>query len=318
MTFRQIAAESRSDWLELRRRYLMSTDIAKILGFHATQGPGDVWADKMGLREDDDSEPAAWGRFMQEGILRKWSNETDTAVMFVSPTAIWPHASIPWLAASGDAEALLPDLGYVVVEAKSNASTWEDGTPPIDARIQVQSQILCTGAAAGIIVGFVTRFRPTVHHTLTLDQAFWDSALPVLEKFWWHVEKKTLPGDPAWYTKTAVAAIWPEAREGSVVKLEESDERIANRIDRLNEFAKWTDGQLEAAKVAMAVRLGDHESGLLPDGSSYTLKTIHVKPSLCECGRKLREGSQYRKAGRKWPPHLAFAKKQLKNRRFIQ
>ena len=315
MTFNAIVCPSRQAWLDLRRNYLTGTDIAQVLGFHPTKGPADVWADKMGLRGDEDSEPAAWGRFFQDGILRKWALETGNEVIMAPENSIWPHASIPWLATSGDGSVA---ARRAVVEAKSNASFWEDGIPPMDNRIQVQAQIFCTGADEGVIVGFVNRFRPTIHHTMELDQAFWDSALPVLEKFWWHVQKKTLPGDPSWYTKSAVSLIWPEARVGSVIKLEESDALLANRIDRLNEFSKWAEKELDAAKVALAVRLGDHETGDLPDGSSYTLKTVSVKASFCDCGKETRKASQYRKAYRKWPPHLAEARKQLKNRRLLK
>lgn len=305
----------REQWLLARSERVTATDAADLichaLGEDAYRAPAEILAAKWGLCEDAEaSEPMKWGNRLQRVIGEVYAEETGREVIPVPEYEIWQHAEFPWLSASGDATFALPGESDRPLEIKTDGSRWHDGSAPIRHQVQNLIQQSCLGVDSGAVTAFVDRFRPLVSQDVPFSRRFFDSCLPLLEEFHHYLQTRTMPTDPKWYTKAAVKAFWPNGN-GSLVALDHDDLRLVSRWERLKLFRKWAEEQKDRCEVALAVRLGDAESGLLPDGSSYRLKRSLVAAQSCECGRVLRHEHTRAVPSRYWPKHLKPASKAL-------
>lgn len=89
------ADADRADWLTARRQGLGSSDIAAILGISRYGNALSVYHDKVGglPLEGDDSEPALWGRLMEETVAREWARRNRSVVRRVGLVA---NTERPW------------------------------------------------------------------------------------------------------------------------------------------------------------------------------------------------------------------------------
>lgn len=74
------ATADREQWLTARRRGIGSSDLAAILGLSSYGNELTVYYDKRGELplENDDSEPALWGRSLEENVAREWARRNRT------------------------------------------------------------------------------------------------------------------------------------------------------------------------------------------------------------------------------------------------
>jgi len=249
-----------------------------------------------------------WGNRLQRVIGEVYAEETGREVRPVEEFSIWQHPDIDWLSASGDAIYSEP-TGYRArpLEIKTDGSRWSDGAVPFRHQVQSMIQQACLGVDGGAVTAFKDRFSPLLSQDIAFNQRFFDSCLPLLEEFRHYLTTRTTPRDPAWFTKAAVKAFWPNGN-GALVAFDHDELRLVNRWERLKTFRKWAEEQKDVCEVALAVRLGDAESGLLPDGSSYRLKRSLVAAQSCECGAVIRGEHTRAVPSRFWPKHLKPAK----------
>lgn len=312
-----ILHNAREQWLMARAERVTSTDAADLichaLGEDGYRAPAEILAAKWGLTEDAEaSEPMKWGNRLQRVIGEVYADETGREVVPVDEYSIWQHPDIEWLSASGDAKsAERKDAAeWEPLEIKTDGSRWQDGAVPFRHQVQSLIQQSCLGVDRGAVTAFVDRFRPLLSQDIPFNRRFFDSCLPLLEEFHHYLKTRTLPSDPNWYTKAAVKAFWPNGN-GQLVAFDHDHLRLVNRWERLKTFRKWADEQKDRCEVALAVSLGDAESGLLPDGSSYRLKRSLVAAQSCECGRVVRGEHTRAVPSRFWPKHLKPARKAI-------
>lgn len=323
-----ILHNAREQWIMYRSERVTATDGADIICHalgddSAHAAPAEILGKKWGLIEDDaDNNAAMWGRELQDSIGRVYSKVTGREVVPAYEFSSWQHPDIPWLAASGDALYTdTPGSRPKPLEIKTDGSRWTTGgawfgagAKPQEAvvapfRHQTQNLIqqACLGSDGGAVTAFVDRFRPLISQDVPWNQRFFDSCLPLLEEFHHYLKTRTLPSDPSWYTKAAVKAFWPNGN-GQLVAFDHDHLRLVNRWERLKLFKAWAEKEKDRCEVALAVSLGDAESGLLPDGSSYRLKRSLVAAQSCECGHVIRAEHTRAVPSRFWPKHLKPAK----------
>ncbi|MFE6866048.1 YqaJ viral recombinase family protein [Kitasatospora sp. NPDC057692] len=89
------ADADRDAWLTARRRGIGSSDIAAMLGLSAYGNELTVYYDKRGELplDDEDSEPAYWGRSVEENIARRWAASNRTSVRRIGLVA---NVDRPW------------------------------------------------------------------------------------------------------------------------------------------------------------------------------------------------------------------------------
>jgi len=141
------ASADRDAWLTARRGGLGSSDIAAILGISRYGNALSVWHDKTGglPLESDDSEPALWGRLLEENVAREWARRNRSVVHRVGLVA---NVTRPWQMCTLDRRVLECPLATerercaveVKCRDKMKAGQWRRGTPD-DVLAQVLHQI---------------------------------------------------------------------------------------------------------------------------------------------------------------------------------
>ncbi|GAA2112603.1 hypothetical protein GCM10009759_55510 [Kitasatospora saccharophila] len=89
------ADADRDTWLNARRQGIGSSDLAAILGLSKHGNALTVYYDKRGELplDDEDSEPAYWGRVDEEGVARRWAASNRTSGRRVGLVA---NVDRPW------------------------------------------------------------------------------------------------------------------------------------------------------------------------------------------------------------------------------
>lgn len=130
------ADADRADWLTARRSGLGSSDMAAVLGISRYGNALSVYHDKTGglPLENDDSEPALWGRAIEETVAREWARRNRSVVRRVGLVA---NVDRPWQMCTLDRRVLecplAVDRERCAVEIKCRAAfkagQWRTGCP---------------------------------------------------------------------------------------------------------------------------------------------------------------------------------------------
>lgn len=282
------------------------------------RAPAEILAEKWGLAPAiKENHPMKWGKRMQVLIGEVYSEETGRTVEPVPDFTLWQHPDIPWLAASGDAIFFAAASKRGPLEIKTDGNRWEDGAAPLRHLAQNQIQQFCLKNMAvdgGALTAFVDRFHPLVSMDVEFNQAFIDTALPILEEFFHYLRTRTLPTDPSWYTKAATKAFWGHSN-GATVALDHADLAIVERWEISKDVIKQATAAKDEAEVALAVRIGDNYAGALPDGSQYRIGRSDVEAQRCAHGDIIKAAHTRITPRRWWPEHLKKAMKSLSTKK---
>ena len=320
-----IVHNAREQWLARRREKVTASDAPAILGFDPRRKPSDVYLEKLGLREPEESQPMKWGRRFEAGVAEGYAEATGRPVFELPPFELWQHSDLPWLAATGDRETEIvymppgsDDVRTVraPLELKWHLVTgdrWKDG-PPLAVQVQVQIQIVCRVTLVGSVTAFVSPFKPPAWADVATNENFLAKALPVLEAFHRAVQLRELPSDADWYSQAAVRRLWP-TDNGQAVALSREDLLLVEEWEVAKLRHAEAKGQRLELEKRLRIRLGDALSGYLPDGSSFVLHGEQIKPKACACGRQIKKGFTRRVPRRWWPRHLRRARRALERAR---
>lgn len=157
------ADADREAWLTARRGGIGSSDMAAILGISRYGNALSVYHDKTGglPLESDDSEPALWGRAIEETVAREWARRNRSTVRRVGLVA---NTERPWQMCTLDRRVLQCPISATTrercaVEIKCRsafkAPQWRTGCPD-DVLAQVLHQIDVCGYAhlhVGVLIG---------------------------------------------------------------------------------------------------------------------------------------------------------------------
>ena len=299
----------RLEWLEGRRSAVGASEVAAVLGLGAYGSPLSVWASKVG---DIDASPtpalAALGNALEPYILAEAARLLEVAVE--PPPDPFNCPDVPHLRATLDGAIVVDGEPPIPVEAKfitSDFLTFGDD-PTLDwdaldrwsrapddhpfpaltrveaAYVQVQTQMLCTGAKVGYLAALLgSRAGLLAVHGLAIpsqafrlirlerDEELHETISKAIPAFWKrHVEA----GDPPPASKPsdldAVKRHLRQARMGS----EDERPQLASKVRQLNDLRTMIKATTTAAKTLEAdlrAALGDSERALCGDWA-VTLK----------------------------------------------
>ena len=136
---------SREDWLRIRRNAVGGSDAAALLGLNAYSSPYAVWADKLGLlQEQPESEAIRIGNDLENYVAKRFTLETGKQVR--RRNAVLYNPEIPFAHANVDRLIIGEQAG---LECKTtNAlmlSKFADGDFPAHYYVQCQHYMMVTG-----------------------------------------------------------------------------------------------------------------------------------------------------------------------------
>lgn len=140
---------AKAAWLKDRRSYLGATDAAAVLGVHPYRSPHDVWLEKNGLAEVEETVAMRHGTWVEAFIASEYQR---TSGVKVRKSKLYRHPKFPQFACNPDREIIV-DGRRGLLECKSvghwaSKNFGQDGSDQIPEHylIQVMWQLMVTGA----------------------------------------------------------------------------------------------------------------------------------------------------------------------------
>lgn len=134
------------EWLEERKKYLSASDIAAVIGVNKWKTWDEVKYGKQEFTPEQLKKFAA-GHAIEKSLKELWEQEVPGRKVDERKSTLWTDG---YLAATPDGFGYDPDFDTSgLIEAKSVSyrlmGHWDEG-PPLYVILQVQGQLMCTGA----------------------------------------------------------------------------------------------------------------------------------------------------------------------------
>ena len=207
---------SRTEWLDVRRQGIGSSDAAAAVGLSPYQSPLELWAQKTGKATfaqpdpDDDSQPMYWGTLLEPIVAAHYTRRTGRRVRRVN--AVLQHPEHPWMLANLDREVLgTPEVQ--ILECKTagihGARLWKDGVPEY-VQLQVMHQLAVTGKQAADVIVLIGGQELRIH-CIERDAAVIERLIELEAAFWRLVQEGTPPpADGSESAQRALQALYPQ------------------------------------------------------------------------------------------------------------
>jgi putative phage-type endonuclease len=252
---------SREQWLELRRKGLGGSDAAAIVGLDRYRSAFDVYADKIGLKEEQpDNEAMRQGRDLENYVAQRFMEATGKKVR--RRNAILQHPEYPFMTANIDRRVVRENAG---LECKTtsilNKTKFAQGEFPANHYVQCMHYMAVTGAERwylaelvlnkGFYVFTIERDETEIQALIEAEKDFWEN----------HVLKQIPPApDGSESTSEVIKQLFPEAKEREEVALFGYEDKIEQYL-QLEAQLKELEKQKDAIKQELQLTLSDAEIG---------------------------------------------------------
>jgi putative phage-type endonuclease len=224
---------------KLRRTGVAASEIAAICGLSHWAGPGDVWAEKMGMRDEDpveENEDIERGNELEEALV-KWTGRRLSLPAHHNKTTFRSEKEPLALATPDgllfDMRDLANPSATIEVKAPSwkTAKEWSDPADSPDGcpkhyLVQSQWQAGVLGLSEAVVSGFVDG-RLWIYR-LPFSEEIYAALLRKAKEFWSYVERREPPPFDPGLPAEWVSAVYREQKSQDVVKVE--DQRVLSDI----------------------------------------------------------------------------------------
>lgn len=284
---------SRDEWLRARRMGIGASDAAAIVGVSPFASPLDIYADKIGVGPDrpDETEAMYWGHALEVPIRQRYIEVTGRDVETPPPwqiTRSLNHES--WLFATLDGTITQADrrptpapleLKTVGADPRKVVATWMAEGPSLPYVVQVQHQMMVTGASWASLAALVGGNR-FIWMDVERDEKFILALHGALERFWRRVVDQD-PPPPQRRDRATLERLFPRSLPSLTVSLPSEMVELDTQREKALEEIKYYEGVKLEVENKFRAAIGDAESGQLANGAIYTWKhqerKEHVVPA---------------------------------------
>lgn len=264
-------SDHRAEWLRARRTGIGASEIAAVLGESRWGDAGTVYARKVAAQDDDEArEWQEWGLRLEPVILEAYSSPRYTGRPAERDGRLLRAREHPWALCTIDAWTYIDDRS-IPLELKTDrwGREWDDG-PPVEYMLQLQHQMLVTGARMASIAVLIGGSK-LAWCDAARDEATIARVIRAGSRFWASVEAREMPETR---DHGALAAVFAEADRGRVVELEGA-EWIVRDAKRCEARAVASVAAREASDIDAAIKraMGRAEVARLDDGTEYRWTT---------------------------------------------
>ena len=251
----------KDEWLELRRQGIGGSDAAAIVGLDRYRSAFDVYADKLGLKQEQpDNEAMRQGRDLEDYVAQRFMEATGKKVR--RRNAMLQHPEHHWMLGNIDRWVVGENAG---LECKTtsvlNRAKFSQGEFPPNYYVQCVHYMAVTGADRWYLAVLVLN---NAFHVFTIERDENEiQALIETEKHFWqnHVLKKIPPTpDGSESTSEIIKQLFPEARQREEVALYGHEEKIQQYLE-LDARVKELTQERDAIKQELQLALADAEIG---------------------------------------------------------
>ncbi|MGO2892459.1 MAG: YqaJ viral recombinase family protein [Enterococcus devriesei] len=184
MTKTSTVEMSHVEWLEDRRKGIGGSDVGTILGLNKWKSPYQLWLEKTGQIELDESnsEPAYWGNVLEEVVAREFMERTGKKVR--RRNQVFEHPLHPFLRANIDRDVVGENA---ILECKTAnsflAKEWDGDEIPMSYLCQIQHYMNVLNRECAYIAVLIGGQR-FVWKKIERDQVLIDMITKRLVEFW--------------------------------------------------------------------------------------------------------------------------------------
>lgn len=263
--------DNREAWLALRREMVTASDVAAIMGQDPHRGALDCYVDKITARKEPEhiglDDPRFWGTALEQPILSAVAKYHGWD--YCPGGALLRSRRHPHLGATLDAEIDRHDgLGWLDFEGKTTRvpAGWsqDDGDLPTRVLVQVQAQLLVTGAPLGVVFALLQGSRPCMIE-IHPDADFHAVIVEVTEEFLDRLTRLDPPDpDHTESSKRALGRLYP-TDDGGVVMLPDCAVDWTRELAGLAAWRKGIDRREAEIQNLLRASIGAATWGVLPD-----------------------------------------------------
>lgn len=291
---------SHDEWLTLRKKSIGGSDAGSVIGMNQYQSAVTLYADKMGLsKEKESNEAMRLGNDLEEYVSQRFCEETGKKVR--RDNFMWQHDEYEFITANVDREIVGENAGLECKTMNSFAKyDLENKEIPAHYYCQCQHYMMVKGYdkmylailvfQRGVYVLEVERNEDFIKELLTAEIVFWEE----------HIQKEQMPApDGSEDAMDTVAALYPYDNGGELV-LDQADSKIG-KYNELGALIKQLKAQQDELKAQMCAELGDAAIGIGEDfACSWKTQTrtsvsgSKLKAKYPDIYDELKETSEYR------------------------
>jgi putative phage-type endonuclease len=259
----------RERWLECRRTGIGASEAAAILGFNPWSSAFDVWAKKLQLVEEDESEAAYWGRVLEPHIAHAYARERKVKIRKFSKLLRSNEHS--FMLATPDYKQLGDPPALLECKQSGLRSRWSEEAPEY-VQVQVQHQLAVTGYQHAFVAALLGGNKLVWVEVRRNNQFINTVLIPAEEKFWQHVLSKTEPPvDASEATANVLKKLYPEdsgetiALPGSFIDIDGRRMEAKERIKECEKVVRECDNLIRA-------EMKEASFATIPGGVSYSYR----------------------------------------------
>lgn len=260
---------TKKEWLLERRKGIGGSDVATVLGLNKYSSPYQLWLDKTGqldIDESDVSEAAHFGNILEEVVAKEFTERTDKRGRRANK--IFRHADYPFLNANIDRAIVGEDA---ILECKT-ASTylsdrWEGEEIPEQYICQVQHYLNVLDKQFAYIAVLIGG-QKFVWKKIERDQELIDIIQERLVEFWEvNVKQGIAPAiDGSNATEDYIKERYAHSESGKEITLKKSIDGLIEKRTELQETKKIVEESIKEIDNQLKTELGeqDAEIGISP------------------------------------------------------
>jgi len=274
----------REDWLVERGKGIGGSDLYRVL-----HEPYDLWREKTGRDEGFQGNGLTeMGQDTEESTLTRWAG--DVGATLIRPVPFLRDTVKPWLCASLDALAIMPDGEVVVVDAKYTTQDWRGDIPE-----RIYLQMAFYTAITGLRTAYIAKRDPRGKREsipMSFAEGEADPFLAAMDSFWLENVVKDSPPDPMTEGEIEAAALERMKGRALVPKMDATalmlvvESELAD-CDRTMKAAKARADSIKS-QIAEQMALHGVKSIQFPDGSVWRYKeragSVQWKPYALSIG----------------------------------
>ena len=281
---RTIHCDNRAEWLAERRRHVMSSDAATIVGARDA-GLLALYAEKIGEFERDDSrfdqDALQAGKRFQLPVAQWWAEIERAEIIEMGEFTILESEEHPFIGCTLDFIVKHPRFDdHGVLEIKywnaGAAKMFAKGAIPAAERAQVCHQMLATGARFGFLAVVIGGKKP-LSRLIEADPIELDAMLAAERAFWRQVERREPPtasgaDDDTAYLLQGVGSGTPEFP----VDLGANMAEVFDQAKIEGAAARQHEARAKSLRNQFVQAIGEANVAVLPDGRRIRCRRIDV------------------------------------------
>lgn len=273
--------DQRTDWVKGRGRSIGSSDAAVILGIgYAGSSRYKLWQQKTGRDREEFSEAQqkqfSKGHAAEPYLANLLKIDHGWDVQFDPPNSFRRSIKYPYLTASLD--AWMEVEGELVVLEFKNVGAylsreWDvaEGKAPLKYTVQIQHQMLVTGARYGYLVALIGFEVKLIR--VDRDDEFLEVLLKEYADFWSYVEKDTEPPPDDTVETFEALCRDRQVNEMEVLHLDAADSEFVESIFDIDQQIESLTKKRQAAMNRLVQRAGHAEYLVTTGGRWFSFKS---------------------------------------------